>query len=98
MQNKVGEIVDTLPDAVNAMNNVANAATNAEWLMKSQAIASKVLNTIRAKKLTQAQLAILMKVSPQQVSRVIKGKENLTLETISNLERALGIKLIDVAK
>jgi len=90
--------VDTLPDAVNAMNNVANAATNAEWLMKSQAIASKVLNTIRAKKLTQAQLAILMKVSPQQVSRVIKGKENLTLETISNLERALGIKLIDVAK
>ena len=33
-------------------------------------------------------------VSPQYVNKIVKGKENLTLDTISKLEQALGIKLI----
>jgi transcriptional regulator with XRE-family HTH domain len=37
-----------------------------------------------------------MQVSPQQISKIVKGQENLTLETIANLEIALGIKIIDV--
>ncbi len=36
-----------------------------------------------------------MNVSPQQISKIVKGQENLTLETISNLEIALGIQIIE---
>jgi ribosome-binding protein aMBF1 (putative translation factor) len=36
-----------------------------------------------------------MKVSPQQINKIVKGQENLTLETISKLEIALNIQLID---
>ena len=44
--------------------------------------------------MTQKDLAEKLNVSPQQVSRMGKGKENLTLETISKLEYVLGIALI----
>jgi len=36
-----------------------------------------------------------MNVSPQQINKIVKGQENLTLETITNLEIALGIQIID---
>jgi len=45
---------------------------------------------------TQAKLADEMKVSPQYVNKIVKGRENLTLETIALLETALGISLITV--
>jgi transcriptional regulator with XRE-family HTH domain len=47
--------------------------------------------------MTQKELAFLLKVSPQQVSKWVKGNENLTLETISKLEVALNIDLLYVA-
>lgn len=37
-----------------------------------------------------------MGVSPQQISKIVKGNENLTLETIVKLEKCLGAKLIEV--
>ncbi|OFX81522.1 MAG: hypothetical protein A2W86_08230 [Bacteroidetes bacterium GWD2_45_23] len=37
-----------------------------------------------------------MDVSPQYVSKIIKGRENLSLETIWKIEEALGITLISV--
>jgi plasmid maintenance system antidote protein VapI len=35
-------------------------------------------------------------MKPQQVNRIVKGDENLTLETISRIEQALKIQLIDL--
>lgn len=67
---------------------------NREWLKKSAAIAVQVLDALKAQSLSQKELAERMKVSPQQISKIIKGQENLTLETISNLESALGIEII----
>ncbi|PRY09819.1 helix-turn-helix protein [Pontibacter ummariensis] len=71
---------------------------NKEWLKKSQAIALKVLRTLREKKMKQNELAKLLDVSDQQISKIVKGKENLTLETISKLEKALGIILFETPK
>ena len=67
---------------------------NREWLKKSAAIAVQVLDALKAQSLSQKELADRMKVSPQQISKIIKGQENLTLETISNLESALGMEII----
>jgi transcriptional regulator with XRE-family HTH domain len=49
---------------------------------------------LREKGMTQKDLAEKLNVSPQQVSKIVKGKENLTLETISKLEYVLGVELI----
>ena len=67
---------------------------NKVWLKYSQGIAIKVLKALREKGLKQKELAELLFVSPQQVNKIVKGRENLTLETISKLEQALEIKLM----
>ncbi|MCF8226228.1 MAG: helix-turn-helix transcriptional regulator [Bacteroidales bacterium] len=46
--------------------------------------------------MSQKKLAEDMGVSPQYINKVIKGKENLTLETISRIESVLGTTLIEV--
>ena len=71
---------------------------NESWLDLSFAIAVKVLETLREKKLTQKELAEEMGLSPQYINKVVKGSENLTLETITRLEKALGIKLINIPR
>lgn len=69
---------------------------NRAWLRKSQQVALKVLQTLDEKEMQQKELAEVMDVSPQQISKIVKGKQNLTLQTISKLEQVLGISLFDV--
>lgn len=70
--------------------------TNKSWLDKSAMIAINVLEVLKAKNLSQKDLAEKMKVSSQQVNKILKGQQNLTLETISKLESALEISLIEI--
>lgn len=70
---------------------------NEDWLSLSFDIAVRVLDTLRLKKMTQKDLAEKMKVSPQFINKVVKGQENLSLETIGKLSRALGIRLVEIA-
>ncbi len=67
---------------------------NESWLDLSFKIATEILEALKAKKMTQAELALLIKVTPQQVNKIVKGNENLTLETIKKIEDALQLKLI----
>lgn len=67
---------------------------NKGWLRKSQKIAFDILQALRAQKKTQRDLAREINVSPQQVNKWVKGRENFTLETIDRLEKALGITLM----
>jgi ribosome-binding protein aMBF1 (putative translation factor) len=69
---------------------------NRKWLKKSAAIALQVLEALKSKGLSQKELAERMNISPQQISKIVKGHENLTLETITNLEIALDIQIVDV--
>lgn len=71
---------------------------NEGWLKHSQYIALTILRTLRVKNISQKELAERIGVSPQQVSKIVKGNENLTLETISKLEAALGVPLIEVCE
>ena len=70
---------------------------NKAWLKKSQAIALKILRSIRGKGISQKALAKKLNVSAQQVNKWVKGNENFTLETLSKIESMLGIQLIEVA-
>ncbi|HLR25298.1 MAG TPA: helix-turn-helix transcriptional regulator [Fodinibius sp.] len=69
---------------------------NHGWLRKSQEVAIKVLQTLDEKDMQQKELAEAMDVSPQQVSKIVKGKQNLALQTITKLEQVLGISLFEV--
>lgn len=66
------------------------------WLQHSRQIALKINTTLKDKGLTQKQLAERLEVSPQQVSKIMKGNENMTLETIAKIEYALDVSLINV--
>ena len=68
---------------------------NHKWLRYSSKIASRILAAMEDKEgMTQKKLAELMDVSPQQISKILKGNENLTLETIAKFSEALGVELI----
>ena len=67
---------------------------NWSWLRHSQKIAVKVLLQMKQEGLTQKTLAKRMDCTQQYVSKILKGKENMSLETLSKLEDALGISLI----
>ncbi len=69
---------------------------NEEWLNYSFSIALRVLTTLRTKGMTQKELAEKIGVSPQHINKIVKGQENLSLETIAKLGMALEIKLIEV--
>jgi len=69
---------------------------NRAWLRKSQRIAVRILSVLDEKGIQQKELAEAMDVSPQQVSKIVKGKQNLTLETISKLEAVIGVSLFEV--
>lgn len=69
---------------------------NEAWLDDSAKIALVILKHLKKNNISQARLAELIEVQPQQVSKIVKGQENLTLKTIKKIENALDIKLIDV--
>ena len=67
---------------------------NKEWLRYSQNVAMRMLDKMEAEGITQKQLAERMNCSQQYVSKILKGCENLSLETVAKIELALGIKII----
>lgn len=73
---------------------------NKAWRKRSFQIAARILMEIRRQKpingMTQKMLSEKMGVAPQYINKVIKGQENLTLETISRFEEILGITIISV--
>ena len=65
------------------------------WLEYSSQIARRILAIIRDNEdLNQSRLAEILEVTPQQVTKIVKGQENLTLETIYKLSKALNFELI----
>lgn len=70
---------------------------NREWLRMSQDIALCLHHYLRTNKMSQKDFAERMGVSPAYVGKLLKGRENLTIETICKLQRLMGEQLISVA-
>lgn len=66
------------------------------WLKHSRKIAIKINTHLKSNNIKQKELAELLGVSPQQISKIVKGRENLTLETISKIEDVLKIQLLEL--
>ena len=67
---------------------------NKSWLRYSQMIAMKMLDKMEAIGMTQKILAERMGCSQQYISKILKGRENLSLETLAKIEDALELRLV----
>lgn len=68
---------------------------NKPWLRHSQRIAMMMLDKMEELGMTQKLLAEKMGCSQQYVSKVLKGRENLSIETISKIEDALEMEIME---
>mgnify|MGYP002508284232 CR=1 FL=1 len=70
---------------------------NARWLRYSAMIALQVRDRMSQIGITQVVLAEKLGCTQQHISMLLKGKNNLTLETIAKLEEALDFDIIGKA-
>ncbi|QZE15010.1 helix-turn-helix domain-containing protein [Halosquirtibacter laminarini] len=95
---KIKHVAESTPSKW--IDNATERQQNRAWKRRSFKIAVRVLQEIRAQKqsngMSQKMLAQHMGVSPQYINKLLKGNENLTLETISKIEEVLQISLIEV--
>jgi ribosome-binding protein aMBF1 (putative translation factor) len=67
---------------------------NKSWLRYSQYIAMLMLDKMEESGLTQKALAFQMNVSQQYISKILKGHENFSLETLAKIEDILHINIV----
>lgn len=95
--NKIKEIVGGFEKSTWIEEARARRA-NSEEIRLRQKIALNILRTTRQLNISQKQLAEMLKVSPQQVNKWVKGTENFAIGTIFKIQTVLDIKLIEVAE
>ena len=77
------------------LQNAKYRIENKKWLSYSSNIALRVLAALEENEnMTNETLAQMIGVSPEYMNQVLKGQENLSLETIAKLSEALNIELI----
>lgn len=84
------------PRSEDAKNRARARKENRAYLRMSQEIALTLHYYLRTQEMSQSELARRLEVSPAYVGKLLKGNENLTLETISKLQMILGQELITV--
>ncbi len=77
-----------------ALEQIKERKRNRARLRESQLIALKVLNKLDELGWSQSRLAKEMDVLPQQITKIVRGKENLTLDTLVKLEQVLDIPIL----
>lgn len=99
MEEKMKTVIDKLKEHASTTpskwrEEAEFRRANKTWLRYSQHIALLMLDKMNMLGMNRKQLAEKMNCSPQYISKVLKGQENLSLETLSKIEIALGISII----
>jgi len=76
------------------LEKAKNRQKNEALLHVSFKIALKILRILRERNMTQKELAMSLEVTPQYVNKILRGKENLSLDTILKLNDVLGTNLL----
>lgn len=91
MKEKLFKIA--LEEDEKTLKQIKKRIQNRDALKESQQIALKVLLKLSELNWSQKDLANKMLVSPQQINKIVSGKENLTIETLVKLQKILNIKI-----
>lgn len=86
------ELVSKEPDDTAEKNR--ERIRNRAMYRASRDIAFKVLTRLDELGWTQKHLAEKMNVTPQYVNKIVRGKENFTLETLVKLQQILDIPIL----
>ncbi|MDE7467720.1 MAG: helix-turn-helix domain-containing protein [Muribaculaceae bacterium] len=70
---------------------------NAGWLRWSRQLAVILIGYMQDNGLKRAELAARLGVSPQYVSKLLSGTENLSFKSIANIEDKLGISCFAIS-
>lgn len=76
------------------LSEVRNRIKNRAMLHESKQIALKVLLKLDELGWSQKDLAKALEVTPQQITKIVSGKENLTIETQIKLQNILDIPVL----
>lgn len=68
------------------------------WAGDMALLAARVLEFLEENNKTQRWLAEKLDVSPQQITKIVKGRQNLSWGKIKEIEAVLGIKLARIEK
>lgn len=90
----------SIPKKIDWKKEVIAYQNDKEWRLLSEKISIAILRLLRKKNKNKAWLAAQLKTTPQYVSKLVKGTENLNLKTIAKIqtvfeERIFEIKNID---
>jgi transcriptional regulator with XRE-family HTH domain len=81
-------------ETTNTIANNIELIKHRDRLRESQSIALKVLDRLDELNWTQRDLAKKMGISAQQINKIVRGKENLTLGTQIQLQKNLDIPIL----
>ena len=94
-KNKLDEL--SRPMSAKELKELESLRDNKEWLDISERLALKIRRILRTEGISQVEFAHKMEVSPAQITKILSGKENLGIKTISRIEKALGHTLVEVS-
>lgn len=92
-KEKLLKLVSKQPS--NALESMRGRIQNRDKIRGYQSIAIKVLSRLDELELSPRDLALLLKVKPNKVSRVVSGKYSTSPLIIEELQTVLNIKLIE---
>lgn len=94
MTNKEKFLALVSNEKTDTIERIKQRIKNRAMLRESQQIAIKVLMKLDELGWSQKDLAEKMGVSPQQITKIVSGKENLTIETQIKLQNILDIPVL----
>lgn len=94
MTNKEKFLALVSKEKTDTLEKIQYRIQNRAQLRESKQIAWKVIDRLDELGWSQKMLAKKMEVSPQQVNKIVKGQENLTLATLVKLQEILTIPLL----
>jgi DNA-binding phage protein len=91
---KLAEIAKS--QSAESIQQVQFRKQNKDWLVVSQEVALALHYYLRKKSMTPEELAGKAELPLGTLQRILQGNENLTIETICKLQKAIEQKLISV--
>ncbi|MBR1502420.1 MAG: helix-turn-helix transcriptional regulator [Prevotella sp.] len=84
------------PASAEAIKEAEFRKENWDWLEKSALIALDIHTYLRKNNISKQEFAKMLGVTPAQVTKLLSGKENLGLKTISKIESVLKMDLVAI--
>ena len=94
MKNKEKFLSLVSKENTNTLEKNRERIKNRAMLRESQQIAIKVLKKLDELGWTKKNLADALEVAPQQITKIVSGQENLTIETQIKLQNILDIPIL----